>query len=233
MTGIALVLFDCYNTLIDLSQVHETTVAKILRNEGSSVDPAAFHAYWDGRERQNLMNAASRSRGPFITQTGLNVKSLGETFSHFGIDGDAESGVELWVELSRRCGPYDDVRPALKELQGHFVTGVVSNADNYPLLSIFKREGLDFEQVVTSETVRAYKPDTRIFRFALKAFGRRADEAAYVGDSPRTDFPGAAGLGMRTVWLNRGGRALAPDEPAADLTVASLLEVHTALERLA
>jgi len=232
LTGTTLLLFDCYNTLIDLGQVHETTVAKILRKEVSSVDPAAFHAYWDGRERENLMEAVGRTKGPFISQSGLNVKSLRETFERFGIEGDAESGVELWIELSRRCGPYDDARPALKRLQGHFATGVVSNADNYPLLNIFKREGIDFEQIITSETVRSYKPAPRIFRFALKAFGRRADEAAYVGDSPRTDFPGAAGLGMTTVWLNRDGRALAPDEPAADLTVGSLLEVHDALERI-
>jgi len=233
MTEITLLLFDCYSTLIDLARVHETTVAKILRKEGSSVDPAAFHAYWDARERENLMEAIARERGPFVSQTGLNIKSLGQTLSHFGMDGDAESGVELWVELSRRCGPYDDVRPALKDLQGRFVTGVVSNADNYPLLNIFKREGLDFEQVITSETARSYKPNPRIFRYALKAFGRQADEAAYVGDSPRTDFPGAAGLGMTTIWINRERRALAPDEPAADITIGSLLEAHAALERIA
>jgi len=231
LTGIALVLLDAYNTLIDLDRAHETTIAKILRKEGSAAGPEAFHAFWDERERQNLTEAAARTHGPFVSQTGLNVKSLRETFEHFGIDGDAESGVELWVELSRRCRPFPDVRPALEGLREHFALGVVSNADNYPLLSIFKREGLDFEQVITSETARSYKPDARIFRYALKAFGRRADEAVYVGDSPRTDFPGAAGLGMLTVWLNRGGRALRPGEPAADRTVAGLSGVHAALER--
>ena len=230
MTDIALVLLDAYNTLIDLDRAHETTIAKILRKECSSVGPEEFHAFWDERERLNLMEAAVRRHGPFVSQTGLNVKSLHETFEHFGIDGDAESGVELWVELSRRCRPFPDVLPALEGLLEHFSLGVVSNADNYPLLDIFKREGLDFEQVITSETARSYKPDARIFRYALKALGRRADEAAYVGDSPRTDFPGATELGILTVWLNRNGRSLRPGEPAADRTVGSLLEVHAALE---
>lgn len=231
MTDISLLLLDAYNTLIDLDQAHEATIAKILRKEGASVGPEQFHAYWDGRERQNLSEAAARRHHPFVSQTGLNVKSLRETFEHFGIDGDAESGVELWVELSRRCRPYPDVRPALEWLRERFALGVVSNADNYPLLDIFRREGLEFDQVVTSETARAYKPDTRIFRYALKAFGRRAAEAAYVGDSPWTDFPGAAGLGILTVWLNRSGRALWPGEPAADRTVAGLAGVAAALER--
>jgi 2-haloacid dehalogenase len=233
MTVTELLLLDAYNTLIDLDGAHETTIEKILKKEKAAVAPEVFHAYWDERERLNLLEAAARTHGPFATQTGLNVKSLRETFEHFGIDGDAESGVELWVELSRRCRPFPDVRPAMEELRGHYVLGVVSNADNYPLLDIFRREGLDFEHVITSETARAYKPGARLFRYALKAFGRKADVTAYVGDSPGTDFPGAAALGILTVWLNRKGRALAPGEPAADRTVASLLEVHSAIERKA
>jgi putative hydrolase of the HAD superfamily len=224
------VLFDCYNTIIDLADAHETAIAKMLAKEKTAVDPAHFHRYWDGRERANLLEAAAGMQGPFVTQTGLNVKSLRESFEHFGISGDAESGVELWVELSRRSGPYPDVRPALDSLAGHYATGVVSNADNYPLLNIFRREGLDFEQVITSETARCYKPNARIFRFALKAFGRGGSQAVYVGDSPEIDFPGANEAGILTVWINRTGRALRPGEPAPDLAVRSLTEIHGLIE---
>jgi 2-haloalkanoic acid dehalogenase type II len=230
LSGYKLVLFDAYNTLIDLDGAHETAIAKILRKEGADVAPDTFHRYWDMRERANLMWAVARKSGPFVTQTGLNIKSLKETFEHFGISGDAESGVELWIELSRRCGPYDDVRQALEALGEHFATGVVSNADNYPLLNIFKREGLDFEAVVTSETARAYKPDPRIFRYALKAFGKRPNEAVYVGDSPDIDIPGAASLGMLTVWIDRAGRGLRAGEPAAARTVRGLPELHGVIE---
>jgi 2-haloalkanoic acid dehalogenase type II len=230
LSGHTLVLFDAYNTLLDLDNAHETAIAKILKKEGANVDPDTFHRHWDMRERANLMWAQARKSGPFVNQTGLNVKSLRETFEHFEISGDAESGVELWIELSRRCGPYDDVRPALEILGEHYATGVVSNADNYPLLNIFKREGLDFEAVVSSETAKAYKPDPRIFRYALKAFGKKPGEAIYVGDSPEIDIPGAACLGMLTVWIDRKGRDLREGEPAADRTVRSLLELHGVLD---
>jgi len=230
LSGHTLVLFDAYNTLIDLGCAHETAIAKIIKKEGSDVDPDAFHKHWDLRERANLAWALARKSGPFLTQTELNMKSLKETFEHFGIPGDAESGVELWIELSRRCGPYGDVRPALRQLGEHYATGVVSNADNYPLLNIFKREGLEFEAVVTSQTAKAYKPDTRIFRYALKAFGKKPGEAVYVGDSPEIDIPGAASLGMLTVWLDRQGRGLREGEPHADLIVLGLGELHGAIE---
>ena len=225
-----LVLFDAYNTLIDLGKAHENAIAKILAKEKSAVDPEAFHRYWDGRERANLFEAVSRERGPFVGQFGLNLKSLNETFEHFGIPGDSESGVELWVELSRRSGPFADVRPAVSELREHYALGVVSNADNYPLLSILDREGLDFEQVITSETARAYKPNPRIFRFALKAFGKGGSEAVYVGDSPEVDFPGAASLGMLTVWMNRRKRPPGKDEPVADRIVTGLDGLRAQIE---
>ena len=230
MSHRTLLLFDAYNTLIDLGRAHEDAIDTILKKLNATVDPGEFHRYWDGRERENLLAAAARERGPFVGQTGLNVKSLRETFEHFGVPGDAESGVELWVELSRRSGPFPDVGPALDALGERYTLGVVSNADNYPLMDIFRRAGLEFEAVVTSETARAYKPDTRIFRYALKALGKKAPEAAYVGDSPRVDIPGAAALGLLTVWLDREGRPLGSDEPAADLTVRSLLELSDALE---
>ena len=230
LSGRTLVLFDAYNTLIDLGCAHETAIAKILKKEGADIDPDAFHRHWDMRERANLMLAVAKKSGPFVSQTGLNVKSLAETFEHFGMSSDAESGVELWIELSRRCGPYDDVRPALGRLGEHYATGVVSNADNYPLLNIFKREGLEFEAVVTSQTARAYKPDPRIFRYALKAFGKKPGEAVYVGDSPEIDIPGAGLLGMLTVWIDRKGNGLRAGEPAADRTVQSLLELDGVIE---
>jgi len=224
------VLFDAYNTLIDLGSAHETSIAKILKKENANVDLETFHRFWDMRERANLFEAVAARHGPFVDQTVLNVKSLRETFEHFGIDGDAESGVELWIELTRRCGPYDDVRDALEDIAEHHSTGVVSNADNYPLMDILRREGLDLEIVVTSQTARAYKPDPRIFRFALKALGRKGGEAVYVGDSPDIDIPGAASLGMLTVWIDRRGRGLRRGEPRPDLIVEGLRGLHGAIE---
>ena len=201
MSHRTLVLFDAYNTLIDLGHAHEDTIAMLLKKLNATVDPGEFHKYWDWREHENLLEAAARERGPFVSQTGLNVKSLRETFEHFGIMGDAESGVELWVELSRRSRPFSDVGPALDSLRGNHTMGIVSNADNYPLMDILRRANLEFEAVVTSETVRSYKPNPRIFRYALKALGRKASETAFVGDSPVVDIPGAAAVGLLTASM--------------------------------
>ncbi|MGQ9583632.1 MAG: HAD family hydrolase [Thermoplasmatota archaeon] len=220
-------LLDAYGTLVDLTGVHLSCVREILRREGASADPEEFHAYWDARERLNMQWAASRdfSRDRFVTQNELNLRSLSESFAHFGIAGDAEGGVELWTELTRRAGLFRDVRGGLRALPEGLTIGVVSNSDNYPLLHIFRREGLEFDFVVTSETARAYKPNARIFRYALKAAGRRDGEALYVGDIPEVDIAGARASGIKSVWIDRKGRGLRPGEPEPDATIRSLQEL--------
>ena len=244
--ALAVVLFDAYGTLIDLRGVHAMCVRRILERaglKGGAGPPGAapgrgfeeeFHACWDSRERANLLWAAARDfrREPFVTQLQLNIRSLRETFERFGIEGDAESGVELWVELTRRAGIFDDVRAALEALPEGLRAGVVSNSDNYPLIEILEREGLDFEVVVTSETARAYKPNPRIFRFALKAAGAPAVETVFIGDTPEIDVPGARAAGIETVWLDRARRGPRAGGVEPDATIHALSELPPLLERL-
>lgn len=221
--------FDAYGTLIDLDGIHAKCVRRILEKEKAATDPDEFHRFWDQRERANAEAAAAATFKGFHNTQSLNDKSLRETFEHFGIDGDYEGGVELWIEMTRRSGLFPDVRGALEELRERFATGMVSNSDNYPLLALLKREGVDFEVIVTSETARCYKPNPRIFRFALKAMGRKASDSVYVGDTPWTDFPGARELGIMPVWINRKGRKLGPGEPSPDLEIGTLESLGKAI----
>ncbi|MEM2870635.1 MAG: HAD family hydrolase [Thermoplasmata archaeon] len=234
------VFFDAYGTILDVTGVHLECVRRILRDRKPERAFAErekleneFHAYWDSRERVNLLWAAGRDfrHEPFVTQLQLNVRSLRETFERFGIEGDAERGVELWVELTRKAGVFSDVHPALEAMPETMTLGVVSNSDNYPLIDILKREGLDFEAVVTSQTARAYKPSPRIFRYALKAAGASPEKTLFIGDTPEVDIPGARAAGIRTVWLNRSRRGLRIGEPEPDIILHGLSELPYLLQK--
>jgi putative hydrolase of the HAD superfamily len=57
-----------------------------------------------------------------------------------------------------------------------------------------------------SAEVGAWKPDPRIFEYALAACGADGgvgDTAWMVGDSPDHDIAGAWAIGLRTVWIHR------------------------------
>ena len=57
--------------------------------------------------------------------------------------------------------------------------------------------------VVISEAVHVQKPDPRIFVHALAAVGWPAQHTWFVGDDPSNDILGAAGVGLRPIWLTR------------------------------
>ena len=70
--------------------------------------------------------------------------------------------------------------------------------------------------VVISEAVQVQKPDPRIFTHALAAVGCSAQHTWFVGDDPRNDILGAAGIGAPSD-LVAGGAALATRASGAHL----------------
>ena len=84
-----------------------------------------------------------------------------------------------------------------------------------------------FSLVLISGEVGIGKPDPRLFRMALCAFGVAPEEAAMVGDNPQKDVRGARLAGVRAVWVDRGLRSEDP-EASPDLRVGDLREVFLA-----
>jgi len=80
--------------------------------------------------------------------------------------------------------------------------------------------------VVISEAVHVQKPDPRIFTHALAAVGCPARHTWFVGDDPRNDILGAAGVGLRAIWL-AGVQPWPPEHPTPTWQIAALSELVT------
>jgi putative hydrolase of the HAD superfamily len=81
--------------------------------------------------------------------------------------------------------------------------GIVSNGRSVKQWEKIIRLGLQhfFHTVVISEEVGFEKPDTEIFKVALKKLNVKPDEALYVGDTLETDVLGANKSGVVSVRL--------------------------------
>ncbi len=100
---------------------------------------------------------------------------------------------------------FDDVPPALAELDRRGVpAAVVSNWD-FSLDDVLGRLGLEFDVVVTSAGTGASKPDPAPFRAALDRLGISPGEALHVGDTPDADGKGAREAGVEVRIIDRGG----------------------------
>lgn len=203
-------LVDFYGTVVDDDgEVVRAICERAARLAPEPADPAAIgDAWW-----RAFLDAVARP--PFRTQWDLGVSSLAAALASSGIEGDAAglcSGLRAYWR-----------RPPLRPGTAEFLAGlqvpycIVSNIDRDDLDAAVRHHALAPAAVVTSEDVRAYKPNRVIFEAALAALGLPADRVLHVGDSWSADVLGAAGAGIRPVWVDRGHRG-APDPDVRTIT---------------
>lgn len=80
-----------------------------------------------------------------------------------------------------------------------------------------------FEFVLSTDRVRAVKPDPRAYRMAVDAFGLRREEIAFVAFAG-WDAAGAAWYGYPTVWTNRLAAPAEQLDATPELVCATLAD---------
>jgi 2-haloacid dehalogenase len=130
---------------------------------------------------------------------------------------DAYLGLKTWP----------DVPQALRSLKEAGVRlAFLSNATPKILDSGIRGSGLEglFEHVLSTDTIRTFKPDPRAYQMAIDAFGLKREEilfAAFAG----WDAAGAKSFGYPTFWVNRQGLPAERLGVAPDATGRSLVDL--------
>lgn len=115
---------------------------------------------------------------------------------------------------------WPDVPAALKRFKEAGIrVAFLSNMTRAMLETNMRHAGLDglFEQVLSTDQVRAYKPDPKAYDMGVKALGLKREEivfAAFAG----WDAVGAKWYGYPTFWVNRLGSVPEEMGVAADAT---------------
>lgn len=112
-----------------------------------------------------------------------------------------------YVQYPRQRRPVAGALALLQALRPHYRIGIVTNnrtAEQADKLHFLGMTDL-VDALITSEDVGVPKPDPRIFRVALRQLAARPEETVLVGDNWHADVLGALAVGIRPLWLNRGG----------------------------
>jgi putative hydrolase of the HAD superfamily len=147
-------------------------------------DPATQREFWTGFYRDVLAGLGH-------TADGYLVDALFEAFSD---------------PATYRL--FDDVRPALDELDGRGLRlGVVSNFEPW-LQDVLALEGIAdrFAAVAISGVLGVAKPDPQIFKAALAEAGADPAATVHVGDQPGNDVAAARAVGITPVLIDRFAR---------------------------
>lgn len=206
--------FDCYGTLVDWesgllgclrpilhSHGHDLSDRQILDIYGE-LEPKAQNPY--RRYRQVLANVV---RG-FAQRLGFQVS-----------DAEAESLPESLKDWQ----PFPDTVAALEKLKTKYKLAIISNTDDDLFAATARHLKVKFDQVVTAEQAKAYKPSLAPFRLALQRLATPAESVLHVGQSIYHDVLPAKSMGMATVLVyRRGFGATRPTEGEPDLKVPDL-----------
>lgn len=209
------ILFDCMETLVDLTQLPALRDYAAWGYEGSGVE-----ALWKGFE--DFFLYYNIARGDLAGQLAEHQEyEMRERFLRIiriscpcmGMEKANEAADRLysnyWVNYRSRCYVKEDIREVLPRLAERFRLGVVSN---FMVLEgieeLLKTHGIldHFDFVVTSVKEGWRKPHPAIYSAALAQWGTKPEETVFVGDDYINDYVTPAGLGMCPVFLDRYDR---------------------------
>ncbi len=198
--------FDLDNTLLDREaafiSVAEDFYDECLRAVVSATrnDAVTMMVRWDG--------------DGYASREGMLKEWLNEWP---GIGMSLDALMEWFLSaMERRVEPDYEVNEFLAQLNDLQVPwGIVTNGRTSQHGKC-RAAGLDrlASFIIVSDEVGYAKPDTRIFRDALKATGLTTpDQVMFVGDNPLADIDGAKRFGMKAAWIRRGRQYPADLQP--------------------
>ncbi len=222
---VAAVFFDWYGTVADIGSL---AVACEAAAPGHGPEVAER---WRARQLELAwLRTIMDSWADFETVT---ADALAIALGEVGIEvADAARG--------RLAGAFPDLpaRPeavaALADLRRHGLRlGVLSNASRGMLASGLDRTGLRsaFDDVLSVDAVRRYKPDPAVYRLAVEAVGTGPDRIGFV-TANGWDAAGASAFGLRVAWLRHGAGPTLPPVGAPEPVVVGWPDLAEVFRRI-
>ena len=217
MTKVRACVFDAYGTLFD---VH-SAVRRHATEIGAAAD--ALSQMWRTKQLEyTWVRSLMKRHADFWVCTG---DALAFALAAHGLDGRGGLAARL-LDAYRELSLYPEVRDVLEGLVADGIKiAVLSNGTPGMLRAAARSAGLDDLDMplLSVEPVGIYKPDPRVYQFAVDALGVAPSEISFQS-SNAWDIAGADAFGFRTVWINRS-RQPAEYGPHGTVTVGALDEL--------
>jgi len=221
----AYVLFDLGGTLVDLRGLVASMAERLQAIHIRGPIPLALQ--WATGTAKLLPAAQARKFRPERNIAADMLCALLEKRGRADArDASTRLVVDAWNGFVKICAFHPDAsvdwfRGLRSKVAG---LGLVTDGDTEAVEAVLAHLGLSdfFDAVISSEAVRSYKPDARIYRAALKALRAKPAESLFVSDAA-LDLQGAAAIGMAGAWIPRD---LLPDLGTAPSRTAVLTSLH-------
>ena len=187
--------FDCYGTLIDW----ETGILRGLR---ATLDRHGVDAPDD--ELLELYSTAEEraESGPYLRYREILGRCLREACGHYGLAAEDDAAAAFGGSVAD-WAPFPDSSAALQRLRTRFRLGVITNCDDDLFAASNRRLDVEFDWIITAQSVGSYKPNRRNFETAFATLGLPRRRILHVAQSLFHDHVPAKELHLASVWIYR------------------------------
>jgi len=215
--------FDCYGTLVDWATGISTALQPILRAHDVEIDDGELFRLYARFEK----DVESGSYVEYREVLRRVTRRFGDQFDFTPTNAE----VERFADSVGDWPAFDDTNGALRRLNEHFRLAIVSNVDDDLFRDTARHFHVDFDDVITGEQVRTYKPDLRPFETAFTRLGVPPNRLLHVARSVYHDVNPAGRMGISCAWVQRYDERFDPPTPQTDpvLTVPDLSSLADAL----
>lgn len=197
MTSFTHTTFDCYGTLIDWEGGLGSFLYDLALRNGDSTTPGAeLRGRWEAIQFDVI-------GGDYLPYKEVLAKSLRLWADERGYRLEEDAG-DAFVRAMRSWQPFTDTTPALGLVQEAGIKLIpISNTDHDILDHSERHMRLRFDDRVTAQDCRAYKPRDTVFEQALERIGVEPERILHVAFGFKYDIGPAKRAGMQTAWINR------------------------------
>jgi 2-haloacid dehalogenase len=215
--------FDLYGTLVD-----PIAISGELDRLLSGSDGHAVATLWRLKQLEYSFRLTVMER--YEDFRWVTSRALDFALASVGVRLPADRTQEL-IGLYDHLLPFPDAAPALRSLASMgYTLAAFSNGSPGMIDNCLANAGLGeyFDQRISADEVRAFKPSPVMYRHAAERLGRPIERIRLVTCNP-FDSVGASEAGMRTAWINRSAAPFDTIGHQPDLTVTGLDQLPVAL----
>ncbi|MGF2034532.1 MAG: haloacid dehalogenase type II [Nostoc sp. CmiVER01] len=187
--------FDCYGTLIDWENGILGVLKPLLLAHNINLDDEQILELFAQFE-------AELEKGDHIKYREVLERVVQKFGERFGFEPTADELNSL-ADSIQHWLPFPDTIEALKSLKQKFKLVIISNVDDDLFAFSAKHLQVEFDQIITAEQAKSYKPSLNNFRLAIERIDLPLEQILHVAASVYHDIVTAKSLGLSTVWVNR------------------------------
>jgi 2-haloacid dehalogenase len=194
------ITFDCYGTLIDWeSGIQQFFAERLAAHNIEGMDPRALQHKWEEIQFVYIQEQYRPYREVLRETMRMTLDTAQIPY--------AEQDLDEFASAMGRWQPFSDTKQAILEVQKLTKMVLITNCDDDIVAETERTIGVKFDDIITAEQAKAYKPSHKGFLLARERLGLPVADIWHAGFGFKYDIVPATELGYTTVWVNRQGEA--------------------------